>query len=234
MKHMPSSHVARKQERKLEEILRAASDVFTEKGYFAATTRDIADRVRVQPGSLYYYIDSKEAALVEICRRVGAQFTRDMDALLARGDPVDELVREGIRRHMLGNRAHLVFHFAFSPAGLPQAVRMELGRMARAYRRQWENLLARGVREGVLRHDLDPTTAAVALLAMCNGSVEWYQRRSPAAVAAIAATFADCFLRGVVPARPYREPANRSIWFSSTAWAAARRATGTRNGEQET
>lgn len=201
MKRMPSGHVARKQERKFEEILQAACDVFTDKGYFAATTRDIADRVHIQPGSLYYYIDSKEAALVEICRRVGAQFTQNMDALLARAEPADELIRAGIRGHMLNNRAHLVFHFAFSPAGLPQPVRRELGRMARSYRRQWEALIARGIRAGTLRRDLDPALAAVALLAMCNGSVEWYQRRSTAVVADIAATFADCFLRGALENR---------------------------------
>lgn len=197
MKRMQSSHVAKKQEQKFEEIMQAACDVFAQKGYFAATTRDIADLVNIKPGSLYYYIDSKESALVEICRRVGRQFTRNMNALLARDDRAGDLIREGIRNHVLNNRAHLVFHFVFSPAGLPVSVRRDLGRMSRSYQRQWEELLTRGIADGSLRPDLDPGTAAVALLAMCNGSVEWYQRRAPAAVATIAATFADCFLRGV-------------------------------------
>ena len=132
MKQVPSSHVAKKQERKLDEVLRAACDAFVEKGYFATTTRDIAELVNIQPGSLYYYIDSKEAALVEICRRVGSQFTRSMEMLLARNDPVEGLIREGIVNHLLNNRAHLVFHFVFSPRELPASVRRDLNRMSRS------------------------------------------------------------------------------------------------------
>ena len=198
MKRMHSSYVAKKQERRFDEIMQAARDVFVQKGYFAATTRDIAELLNIKPGSLYYYIDSKESALVEICRRAGRQFTRNMEALLARSDPVDDLIREGIRNHLLNNRAHLVFHFVFSPRELPASVRKELNRMAQSYQRQWENLFERGVRDGCLRPDLDTGTAAVALLAMCNGSVEWYQRRTPAAVTGIAGEFADCFLQGVL------------------------------------
>ncbi len=198
MKRMHSSHVARKQERKFDEIMQAACDVFVQKGYFAATTRDIAELVNIEPGSLYYYIDSKESALVEICRRVGRQFTHNMDALLAKNDPVDELIREGVRNHLLNNRAHLVFHFVFSPQGLPASVRKELNRMSQSYQRQWQELFERGVRDGTLRPNLDPRSAAVALLAMCNGSVEWYQRKTPAAVTGIAGEFADCLLLGVL------------------------------------
>ena len=210
MKRMHSSHVVRKQERRFDEIMQAARDVFVQKGYFAATTRDIADVLNIKPGSLYYYIDSKESALVEVCRRVGRQFTRNMEALLAKNDPADDLIREGIRNHMLNNRAHLVFHFVFSPLGLPAPVRKELNRMAQSYQHQWEELFERGVRDGCLRPDLNPGVAAIALLAMCNGSVEWYQRKSPAAVTGIAREFADCFLRGVSSA-PRARQVNKSI-----------------------
>lgn len=197
MARSPSAGVAGKQERRLEEILQAAGEVFARKGYVATTTRDIAEQVRIQPGSLYYYIDSKEAALAELCRRVGRQFTRNMDHLLSRDAPVEVLIREGILAHMRDNRAHLVFHFVFSPRELPVAVRRELARMSRAYQKQWETLIARGLRSGEIRDDVDPRTAATALLAMCNGAVEWYQRKSPAAVAGIADAFATLFLRGV-------------------------------------
>ena len=54
------------------------------------------------------------------------------------------------------------------------------------------------MRDGSLRPDLDPKSAAVALLAMCNGSVEWYQRKTAVNVNSIAGEFADFFLRGVL------------------------------------
>ena len=50
------------------EILDAAAQVFYEKGYEAASTRDIAESVGLLKGSLYYYIDSKEDFLFEIIK----------------------------------------------------------------------------------------------------------------------------------------------------------------------
>jgi TetR/AcrR family transcriptional regulator, cholesterol catabolism regulator len=48
-------------------VLDAAARQFSEKGYHVATTKDIAESLGVQQGSLYYYIRSKEAALEQIC-----------------------------------------------------------------------------------------------------------------------------------------------------------------------
>ena len=54
-----SPHLAKKQDRRRDEVLDAAAAVFAEKGFHAATTRDIADRLGLLPGSLYYYVESK-------------------------------------------------------------------------------------------------------------------------------------------------------------------------------
>src|SRR6266851_4089855 len=43
-----------------QEIIAAAAKVFKEKGYHAATTRDIAAEVGIQQAALYYYISSKD------------------------------------------------------------------------------------------------------------------------------------------------------------------------------
>ena len=45
------------------EVLEAAAAVFQEKGYQAARIEDIATRVGILKGSLYYYIESKEDLL---------------------------------------------------------------------------------------------------------------------------------------------------------------------------
>src|SRR5438046_10497950 len=56
-------------ESRWDEVLSVAADVFGEKGYRAATLRDIASRLGMLKGSRYYYIDSKEDLLFEILRR---------------------------------------------------------------------------------------------------------------------------------------------------------------------
>ncbi|HSX79322.1 MAG TPA: helix-turn-helix domain-containing protein, partial [Candidatus Saccharimonadia bacterium] len=51
-----------------QEIIAAAAKVFKEKGYHAATTRDIAAEVGIQQATLYYYISSKEELLYLVVR----------------------------------------------------------------------------------------------------------------------------------------------------------------------
>ena len=45
------------------EAVRAAASVFSEKGFHGASTGDIAERLGIKQGSLYYYFESKEEAL---------------------------------------------------------------------------------------------------------------------------------------------------------------------------
>jgi AcrR family transcriptional regulator len=49
-----------------EEILDAAAELFTSRGYAATSTRTIADAVGVRQASLYYHFDSKEELLEEL------------------------------------------------------------------------------------------------------------------------------------------------------------------------
>ena len=53
--------------RRTREIMDAAAKVFARAGYHGAATQDIADVLRIRQGSLYYYFESKEAALEAIC-----------------------------------------------------------------------------------------------------------------------------------------------------------------------
>ena len=47
--------------------IRSAASVFAEKGFHGASTKDIAERMGIKQGSLYYYFKSKEDALGEVC-----------------------------------------------------------------------------------------------------------------------------------------------------------------------
>ena len=52
---------------RMAEVFDAAAAVFAEKGYHGTSTKDIADRLGLQQGSLYYYFASKEEALRKVC-----------------------------------------------------------------------------------------------------------------------------------------------------------------------
>jgi AcrR family transcriptional regulator len=199
-----SAHVTAKRHRRRDQVLDAAAAVFAAKGFHDATTRDIADRVGLLPGSLYYYFDSKEAALVAVCERTGRRYVEAMAGILDGPPPVARLLREAIRSHMVSNRRELVHVFAFRRHDLPGGAAARLARLAADYTGQWEALLARGVAAGEFPPSLDCARTAVAILSMCNGAVEWYQDRGDARIETVAADFADILLGGIAAERPAR------------------------------
>ncbi len=194
-----SDYKRRKHRQRRDAVLDAAAAVFAAKGFHNATLKDIAERVGVLPAGLYHYVESKEAALIEVCRRSGRAFLESMKASLEEDRPAPELLRDAIRRHIQNNRRELVYIFAFRRSGLPGTVLPDLQAMASEYQAQWEAAIARGVDRGEIAGGTDPRTAAIALLAMLNGAVEWYGRLPPASVDTAAGQFADIALNGLTP-----------------------------------
>ncbi len=192
-----SPHLAKKQDRRRDEVLDAAASVFAEKGFHDATTRDIADRLGLLPGSLYYYFDSKEAAFAEVCRRRGEGFNERIAAILAAPGSLETRVRAGIAQHMLHNRADLVSTIAMSERALPGW--RELRALGRIYERLWERIFRAGIAARELPRDFDCRAGALALLALCNGAVHAYEDRTAREIERLAARFADLFLKGALP-----------------------------------
>ena len=203
-----STHMARKQDRRRDQVIDAAAAVFAEKGFHAATTKDIARRVGLLPGSLYYYFESKEAAFVEVCRRRGQAFNARLGAILATPGTLDARVRAGVAQHMRHNQADLVSTIAFAERALPGGGARELRQLGRVYERLWERIFHAGVRARELPQDFDSRAATVALLALCNGAIHWYETKPAREIERIAARFASYFLYGALPRLgPKRAPA---------------------------
>ena len=194
-----SPHLATKQDRRRDEVLDAAAIVFAEKGFHDATTKDIADRVGLLPGSLYYYFPSKEAAFVEVCRRRGEGFNARITTILETPGSFVARVRAGVAQHLRHNRAELVSTIAVSQRALPGGAAGELRALGRAYERLWERVFRSAVAARELPRDFDCRAATVALLALCNGAIHWYERKSPREIERIAERFADYFLMGALP-----------------------------------
>ena len=59
----------KREQKRINEILDAAQEVFTEKGFHGATVNDIADRALISKFTLYKHFDSKDAILNAILSR---------------------------------------------------------------------------------------------------------------------------------------------------------------------
>jgi len=66
-----------------EEIYAVSAKLFRQRGYVAATMRDIAELVGIEPSSLYSHIKSKEEILINICTVCADEFDEGMQKILS-------------------------------------------------------------------------------------------------------------------------------------------------------
>jgi len=74
-RRMEKTRKEQRKEQQKEKIFKAAVTCFNEKGYYETTIDDVAGRVRVSKGLIYYYFDSKKDLFLELFQyRVGRYF----------------------------------------------------------------------------------------------------------------------------------------------------------------
>ena len=98
---VPVSRVQRKRGRRVQEILATAAALFGERGYDAVSLDDVAERLDVTKGSLYYYFPGKDELAVAAIETLGADWTSRLERLAAttEGSPPERL-RALIREHV--------------------------------------------------------------------------------------------------------------------------------------
>ena len=160
-----------------EEAIRAAAvDLIAARGFEAMTLRELAQRVGVQPGTIYRYFPSKARLLVDL-------LVEHLEFLLLHwkrerpdsDDPVELLrafVDFHIRSHTLRRREVFVANMelrSLAPADYRRVV---------ALRRRYEDVLTGILRDGIRAGAFqlpDARIATFAILAMLTGVGNWYK-----------------------------------------------------------
>jgi AcrR family transcriptional regulator len=157
-------------------IKAAALELFASVGYQAASMRQIARAVGIQPASLYNHYPSKEALLWDICREAMDELLANADAAIGRDDEPEQQLRRFVRQHtrfhIERRRAALVINRQL--ASLSPAHYAEITEMRDAYERKLRGLLRRGANEGLF-HIPDARLASYAVLAIGLHVSVWYR-----------------------------------------------------------
>ena len=85
--------VARKRQRRINEILEVAAEVLSERGYYNTSLEEIADRLDLAKASLYHYFDSKESLLTACLGAVAEEAIRRLTAIASDGGTAPERLR---------------------------------------------------------------------------------------------------------------------------------------------
>jgi len=150
-----------------EQLIRAALEVFQEKGFHAATVRDIGRAAGLTQGTIYNYVRSKEDILFLVCDRVIAEYISSMEAAAAAtGDPAARL-REalcGVTRVMIEQSSAILLVYHESHNLDRRSLRSLLARV-QGWINEFEKLVAEGLgRESLPKVKLRLLTNIVTFL----------------------------------------------------------------------
>ena len=188
---------SRSTKRRSAEIVAAAAKVFAERGYHGASTQDIADVLDMRQASLYYYFDSKDAALEAVCADGLADYAERAQLILREPGRAADKVAKLVFQHLAPMAERLDFTLVFlgERRFLPAPARKRIRAIERRYERIIERVIEQGVDAGEFRSDLDPRMATLALLGLGNSAAAWYGREPGATLERITANYIDLLVR---------------------------------------
>ncbi|HZV53165.1 MAG TPA: TetR/AcrR family transcriptional regulator [Candidatus Dormibacteraeota bacterium] len=197
---MTASLRDRPEGRSRDDMLEHAARLFAEKGYDAASMRDIAEEVAVRPSSLYHHFPSKERILFEICYGFQRDFNLEVLPELRADRSPEAAIRAAIRSEILfSNRRWSQVRVASRERrSLPRELQAPINALRRQYRDAMAATIERGCREGVFSVP-DPKLAAMAVLDMISGLGHWFKPRDRSDLERMAARYGDAavaMLRG--------------------------------------
>lgn len=179
------------------EILRAAAAVFRQKGYHGAGMREIAAKLGIAPGALYYYFSKKED-LLYACQEISLKRLNERGEELAGSSaPADARLRALILNHLDltldelgGSAAHVEFHAL--PADRLETIVAERDR----YESWIHAILEDGIEVGLFR-PVDVKLTTMALLGALNWTVMWWRPEGRWNASDLCLGFTDLFVEGL-------------------------------------
>lgn len=183
---------------KRDEILLVAAEIFSEKGYRAATLNDVAEAMGFTRAALYYYFENKQEMLTALMDMAGAEHTADLQRHLATDVAVPEKIRRIIVSHVLAviSRPHLFTVFQAEVTELAPGARERLALGERGHVAAIAALLSTAMAEGAFA-PRPPKPVALAILGMANAAARWFRSGRELSQAEVADLIADLCLDGL-------------------------------------
>lgn len=181
-------------------ILRAATQVFAERGFFNAQVADVARAAGVAAGTVYLYFRSKDDLLVSIFERTMREaIEQGRAALEGVDDPVARLARIAeLHFERMGHDRDLAVVFQVELRQSTKFMQQFSSTALREYLGIIRDVIADGQVRGLLRHELNPTVAAKVFFgALDELTTNWILSKRRYRLTEEAAAVVDIFLHGV-------------------------------------
>ena len=194
------------QVKRRKEIVAAAARLFAEHGFNGTSMDDIARELGILKGSLYYWIDSKEALLAEVLS--GSPMLDEIangEKVLARKIPNAERLRLLIHAHIDAwiDNPHNFSVFLTDWRWLENQEQAHFFAMRDHLEQLFKTVILDGVAEG--EFNVDPRDVSIlvnSILGMVNWFPRWYREGGWADASYIADAMTNLIVHGLAAVRP--------------------------------
>jgi AcrR family transcriptional regulator len=189
---------SKKNSTKKEVIIEKASRLFREKGFGAASMRDLAEHVGVEAASLYNHIQSKSEILQTICFKVANEFLTNLDAVESSPQSTLKKMEAVIRLHirLMLDQYEFVYISDHEWRHLPEPYLSNFLNQRRNYRKRLGDIIEEGIAKGEIK-PIDPYTAVLVILSAISGIDSWQRSRKSTSAEALEANMVKYLIEGL-------------------------------------
>lgn len=159
-----------------EQVIRKAAKLFKDKGYAAASMRDLAQLLGIEAASLYSHIKSKEEILQSLCFDMAAEFRKSLEEVEKQNVSASEKLRQGIIGHIRVMAKDLTASAVFmnEHRHLSQPFLRDFLLLRINYINRFKTIIEEGVRNGEFKKTIDVKLAVMTLFSSLNWMPMWY------------------------------------------------------------
>ena len=188
-----------------QNILKAALDLFSEKGYATTTLAEIAQSAQVTRGAIYWHFKDKADLFNSLASEVSLRRDAVIQQAIADGGTFTQIFQRILTQLLRDVEEHpevqaVMKLSLFKSTGLPELEESQTLRLE-ANRTMINNMAAflqQGITSGAVRPDIDPYDAARTALALHQGlAMLWLYDPAAFSLAERAAALADLYIRGI-------------------------------------
>jgi AcrR family transcriptional regulator len=191
-----------KSQRRREDILKKATELFDRQGYANTSLDDIARAVGIAREGIYYYFKNRAEILLHIIEPRSLALIHGLGAIMdAPGKSHAEKLHDAVRNHLEQFDLHcLEMTVSLRDGHLEdaRAVRAVMARIWKEYEALWTRLVSEGQRAGAFRAMGDPKMLAFGILGMCNWLARWYDPKKGVPISELVESYTGLVGRGLV------------------------------------
>jgi AcrR family transcriptional regulator len=189
---------SKKNSTKKEIIIEKAAKLFREKGFGAASMRDIAETVGVEAASLYNHIQSKSEILQAICFKIANEFISHLENVERNTESTLKKMETIIRFHirMMLEQYEYVYISDHEWRHLPEPYLSNFLNQRRSYRKRLGDIIEEGINKNEMKN-IEPYVAILTILSAISGIESWQRSRKSTSAETLEANMVRYLIDGL-------------------------------------